>query len=89
TSGGLWARIASFVDRHSRIVWIVTSVVLLAGALGMTQLQASGVPQSDLVTSQSEARDGQEVLGRHFPGGSGSPAVAIVDEADAEAILKD
>jgi len=89
TSGGLWARITSFVDRHSRIVWIVTSVVLLAGALGMTQLQASGVPQSDLVTSQSEARDGQEVLGRHFPGGSGSPAVAIVDEADAEAILKD
>ena len=86
---GLWGRIADFVARHSRILWIATTLVLIAGALGMTQLKATGVPQSELVISQSEARDGQLALAEHFPGGSGSPAVAIVDQGLADELLQD
>ena len=55
------------------------------GTAGVTQLQAQGVPQSDLVLGVSEARDGQAVLGEHFPGGSGSPAYVVVAEADLQA----
>ncbi|WP_425311212.1 MMPL family transporter [Leucobacter chromiiresistens] len=77
---GLWRRLAEVIRRHPRPIWIVTTVVLALGAVGVAQLQASGIPQSDLVVGQSEARDGQAVLGEHFPGGSGSPAYILVDE---------
>jgi putative drug exporter of the RND superfamily len=77
---GLWARLARLITRRPRVIWIVTTLVLLAGAVGVTQLNAVGVPQSDLVLGASEARDGQAALGEHFPGGSGSPAYVIVAE---------
>ena len=79
---GLWPRQARFVARHARRVWIVCTVVLLAGAFGVTQLQADGVPSSDLVLGASEARDGQAVLAEHFPAGSGSPVYVLVPEDD-------
>ncbi|HET8927913.1 MAG TPA: efflux RND transporter permease subunit [Microbacterium sp.] len=87
---GVWPRQARFVARHARAVWIVATVVLLAAAVGITQLKADGVPSSDLVLGASEARDGQDVLAEHFPGGSGSPVYVIVPEddlADAAAVL--
>ncbi|MFS0854629.1 MMPL family transporter [Microbacterium sp. 179-I 3D4 NHS] len=77
---GLWARLARLITRRPRAIWIVTTLVLLAGAAGVTQLDAVGVPQSDLVLGSSEARDGQTALGEHFPGGSGSPAYVVVAE---------
>lgn len=77
---GLWVRLAGLISRRPRVIWIVTTLVLLVGALGVTQLNASGVPQSDLVLGSSQAREGQQVLGEHFPGGSGSPAYVVVAE---------
>ncbi|WP_036303709.1 MULTISPECIES: MMPL family transporter [unclassified Microbacterium] len=77
---GLWARLAGLIKRRPRVIWIVTTLVLVAGAAGITQLDANGVPQSDLVLGASEARDGQVALGEHFPGGSGSPVYVVVDE---------
>jgi RND superfamily putative drug exporter len=89
---GLWPRQARFVARHARVVWIVCTIVLLAGAVGITQLKADGVPASDLVLGESDARDGQDILAEHFPGGSGSPAYIIVPEdqlADTVEVLED
>lgn len=84
---GLWTKLARNVQRHPRLIWIVTTIVLLVGAAGVTQLNAVGVPQSDLVLGESEARDGQIALGEHFPGGSGSPAQIIVDEGEMDAVV--
>ena len=81
---GLWARLAKLITRRPRAIWIATTVVLLVGAAGVTQLDAVGVPQSDLVLGASEARDGQQALGEHFPGGSGSPAYVLVPEASLQ-----
>ncbi|WP_426181413.1 MMPL family transporter [Microbacterium sp. TWP3-1-2b2] len=83
-SKGLWAKLAGLIKRRPRVIWIATTLVLLAGAAGVTQLNAVGVPQSDLVIGESEARDGQVALGEHFPGGSGSPAYVVVDEASLQ-----
>jgi len=77
---GLWARLSGLIKKRPRVIWIATTLVLLAGAAGVTQLDAQGVPQSDLVLGASEARDGQVALGEHFPGGSGSPVSVIVAE---------
>ncbi|MGM7699644.1 MMPL family transporter [Microbacterium sp. A84] len=77
---GLWAALARGIQKRPRVIWIVTTLVLVAGATGFTQFNASGIPQSELVLGASEARDGQVALGEHFPGGSGSPAYVIVAE---------
>lgn len=77
---GVWARLAHLITKRPRVIWIVTTLVLLAGASGVLQLNAVGVPQSDLVLGASEARDGQVALGEHFPGGSGSPVYVVVAE---------
>ncbi len=83
---GLWGRVAGLVGRRPRPVWIVTAIVLAAGAVGMTQLQPNGVPSSEFVVGESQARDGQAVLSDHFPGGSGAPTYVLADEGDLEAV---
>jgi RND superfamily putative drug exporter len=85
---GLWARTANAVLRRPRPVWIGTVVLLAAGALGLTQLQASGVPQSELVLGETQSAAGQDALGRHFDAGTGSPAYAIVEAGDGWAVLE-
>ncbi|MGO2110738.1 MAG: MMPL family transporter [Pseudoclavibacter sp.] len=90
---GLWTKLAAVVQRRPRAIWTITAFVLVAGTFGVTQLSASGVPQSDLVLGASEARDGQVALGEHFPGGSGSPVYVVVDDGElnsaAEVLLNE
>ena len=83
---GIWGRIALAVRRRPRPLWILTALVLAVGCLGVTQLEADGVPQSDLVLTASSAREGQAALGEHFPGGSGSPMQIITDESSLQEV---
>ncbi|MCR2784796.1 MULTISPECIES: MMPL family transporter [unclassified Microbacterium] len=76
---GLWPRVARFVARRHRRVWIVTGLALIVMALGLTQLRADGSPSSEYVMGQSQARDGLAVLAEHYPAGSGTPVVVVVD----------
>lgn len=85
---GLWGTISRFVGRHPRPIWILTAVLLAAGAVGMLQLKATGVPQSELVIGQTDSRDGQRALGEHFPGGTGSPAYGVVPADRAGELLE-
>lgn len=77
---GLWNRIAEVVARRPRTIWICLVVLLALPLLAFPQFKASGVAQSDFVLGESEARDGQDVLAEHFPGGSGSPTQIVVAE---------
>ncbi|MFJ3404596.1 MMPL family transporter [Promicromonospora sp. NPDC090134] len=81
---GLWGRVSRAIRSRPRTIWITTAAVLALGCLGITQLQASGVPQSELVLGSSEARDGQERLAEHFPAGSGSPVYVIAPQEDLQ-----
>ena len=74
----LWPNVAAFVAKHSRAIWIGTTAILLVSSLGLLQLNANGVSQSEFVLGKSEARDGQAIIDAHFPGGSGTPAYVIV-----------
>lgn len=84
---GIWARVGRLVARRTRTVWVVCTVALLAMGAGIVGLRADGVPQSDLVIGSSQARDGQDVLADHFPGGSGSPAQVIGPERDLDRLV--
>ena len=84
---GLWRRVGSLISRRPRVTWIVSLIVLGACALGVLQLQANGVAQTDVVLTQSNAVDGQKMAAPHFPSGSGSPVVIVTDESKADAAL--
>ncbi|MEU3627221.1 hypothetical protein BS329_16050 [Amycolatopsis coloradensis] len=83
---GLWGRVAGWIARAPRTIWIVTTVVLLAGGAFLPQLKASGTAQSDVFLTPVDSVAGQEVLSRYFPGGSGSPTVIIAPAGQAQAV---
>jgi putative drug exporter of the RND superfamily len=75
----LWRKVGSLVSRHPRRLWTITTVLLLVACVGVFQLDADGVAQSDLILGKSEARDGQKILNAHFASGSGSPAYVLAE----------
>ncbi|MFI5484847.1 MULTISPECIES: MMPL family transporter [Micromonospora] len=85
---GRWRRIAGFVARRARPVWLVTTVLLAALALGLTQLGATTLGQSDLFTQRTDSVVGQEVIARHYPAGTGSPATILVDQPAARQVAE-
>ncbi len=85
---GFWRGVGSLIARRPRTTWLVALAVLGACILGLPQLKASGVSQTALILSKSEAVDGQQALGKHFDAGSGSPVAIITDEAKAQDTLK-
>ncbi|WP_330217682.1 MMPL family transporter [Corynebacterium uterequi] len=74
---GVWGRVSDFVAAAPRKVWVVTLLVLLAGAVWAPTLRADGVSTNDILLGESDAKAGQEVLGAHFDAGSGSPVTII------------
>lgn len=82
----IWARLGRGIARRPRTVWLAMTAVLVVGCFGVTQLQASGVAQSELVLGSSAARDGQSVLGEHFPGGSGSPVYIVTPASSLDVV---
>ncbi|MEU9829302.1 MMPL family transporter [Micromonospora chersina] len=88
TEHGIWGRIAGFVARRARTVWIVTAVVLAVLALGVTQLGATTLGQSDLFTQRTDSVAGQEVIARHYPAGTGSPATIFTNQATAQQVAQ-
>jgi len=85
---GLWSRVAGFVGRHDRPVWIITAVVLAAGAAFVPTLDASGTGDSEVFLTQVDSVDGEEVLTDHFDGVSTQPVTVIAPEGDLEAVVE-
>ena len=76
------------IGAHARRTWIVTFVLLAACAAFVPTFEAKGVTQSDLFLTTVDSVTGQEVLGRHFPAGSGSPVQIISPEAKADQVVQ-
>jgi putative drug exporter of the RND superfamily len=87
-ASGLWARVARMISARPRATWVLTAVVLLVGVAFVPQLKASGTAQSDVFLTDVDSVAGQEVLSRHFPGGSGAPTVVLARAGQAEAVTR-
>ncbi|MCU1478950.1 MAG: hypothetical protein JWQ64_3643 [Subtercola sp.] len=85
---GLWGAVGRMIARRPRVVWIVTVLLLGFFSLGLLQLSASGVPQTDLLLSQSQSVDGQKALAQHYDAGSGSPVVVVAPEGESGAAVE-
>jgi len=84
----LWGAVGRLVARRPRAVWITSVLLLGAASLGLLQLQANGVPQTDLLLSQSDSVDGQKLLAKHFDAGSGSPIYIVAKQGDANRVVE-
>lgn len=83
---GPWPWLARLIARRPRVIWISSVLLLAVLSLGVFQLKADGVAQSEFVLGESQARDGQAVLAEHFPAGSGSPTVIVAPEEDLDRV---
>ena len=77
---GVWAKIGSTVEKRPRKLWIVTAAVLIVLAGFSTTLNARGLSTADAFTQRPDSVVGLELLGEHFPGGSGQPTEVVVRE---------
>ncbi len=66
----VWRRVAALIDRSPRRVWVSTALVLVAFASG---LSSKGVPLDEILVNDAPSVSAQKTLGRHFPGGRGTP----------------
>ena len=85
---GIWGRVAGMVGAHPRRTWVATFVVLAACAAFAPTFEAKGVTQSDLFLTTVDSVTGQEVLGRHFPAGSGSPVQIVAPQGKADQVVQ-
>jgi RND superfamily putative drug exporter len=84
----VWTKVGDLVSKYPRKLWVGTTVLLVAACFAIPQLNAVGVSQENLVLGESEAKDGQAIIDRHFAGGSGSPAYVVVPEAEQSAVTE-
>ncbi|OKK21956.1 hypothetical protein AMK16_01535 [Streptomyces sp. CB00455] len=83
---GVWHRVAALIDRAPRRVWVSTSLLLLVLAGFSPALSSTGVPLDEIFVNDAPSVSAQQTLGRHFPGGSGQPAVIITDARRADEV---
>ena len=88
SSHKIWHKVASLVEGSPRKVWAGTLIVLFAGAAWLPTLNATGVSNSDILLSDTDAKAGQEILNQHFDAGAGSPASIIAPQELQDDVLK-
>ncbi|TYK42701.1 MMPL family transporter [Actinomadura decatromicini] len=87
TERGVWARVGGFVAVRPRVTWLVTAVVLGALAAGLFGLKTGSLPNKDAFsTGKPDSVTGEEVLGKHFPAGSGSPVQVVAKAGTQDAV---
>ncbi|MEU9201567.1 MMPL family transporter [Streptomyces sp. NPDC048332] len=85
---GIWRRIAERVDRSPRKVWVSTTLILVACAAFAPTLKSQGVPLDEIFVNDAPSVSAQATLGKHFPGGSGNPAVIVAEAGRADEVVR-
>ncbi|WP_354643991.1 MMPL family transporter [Kitasatospora camelliae] len=86
TRSGWWARVGGWIAGRPRSVWAGTTVVLAACCLGLVSLNAVGLSTAGTFTGHPDSVAGQQVLVKHFPGGTGAP-LTIISTAESGAAV--
>ena len=87
--GGLWSKISDIVIRHRRIGWMLSTVVLLVGLVGISSLDAGGLTTLQQLKKNPDAVVGSKLYDEKFPEakGSGSPALILTDASAADSVI--
>ena len=83
---GLWSRIAAWVGRGPRRVWIGTTVLLLVLCVGLTQLN-SDLTSGNGFRNDVDSAEGQNLIEESFPAGANAPTdIVVTDTAKLDAV---
>ncbi|MEJ7636003.1 MMPL family transporter [Aeromicrobium sp.] len=85
---GLWAKVGQRITKRPRVVWVATSLVLIALTFGVTQLGANGLSNEDSFTKAQPSVAAEKKLSEHFPSGAGSPVAVTTKTAQADAVAE-
>jgi RND superfamily putative drug exporter len=88
TTTGFWSRVGARIAKAPRPTWIITSVALGALAVGLTQLDATGLTNKESFIDTPDSVVGEEVLARHFPAGAGNPVIVISQPGAAQPVAE-
>lgn len=83
TTTGLWAKVGARIARAPRTTWIATSLALAVMAIGLVQLDATGLSNKESFRGNPDSIVGEEVLAKHFAAGVGSPVAVVSNAAQA------
>jgi RND superfamily putative drug exporter len=86
TTTGVWAKVGAFIKPRPRRVWVVTSLVLAACALGMLTLNTNGLSTEDSYTKEFDSVIGQKVLTAHGLADNSTPVMVVANAEQAEAV---
>jgi len=81
----VWGRVAAFVGRRPRAVWMGTAVALAALTLGVGNLSL-GLPGGETFTKEVGSVTGQKLIAQHFAEGSAAPAEITARSAAADEV---
>ncbi|GIJ19786.1 MMPL family transporter [Micromonospora lutea] len=82
---GLWRRIAAFVGRRPRPVWLGTAAVLVVLCFGIGNLSI-GLPGEKTFTTEVGSITGQRIIEAHYPSGTVAPAEILATAATADQV---
>jgi RND superfamily putative drug exporter len=83
---GVWRRIAEWVGRGPRRVWVGTTVLLAVLAVGLVQLN-SDLTSGNMFRNDVDSVQGQELLEAGFPAGANAPTnVLVMDTSKVDAV---
>ena len=82
SSRGLWSRVGQAISRRPRAVWMVTAIVLAAGAAGLIGFKFGPLTVAQSFRGTPSSITAQNELARYFPAGSGEP-VEVVSTASS------
>jgi RND superfamily putative drug exporter len=82
----MWARVARLVAARPRVIWVAMSAGLLAMTFGLGSLNAGGLSNAGKYVNKVDSVAGAEVVARHFPAGTGTPAIVIANASAADQV---
>ncbi|NJP32030.1 MMPL family transporter [Micromonospora thermarum] len=83
---GVWRRIAGFVGRRPRPVWLGTAAALVALSFGIGNLSI-GLPGDETFTREVGSITGQRMIEAHYPGGTVAPAEILAAAGSADQVV--
>ncbi|MEV7395842.1 MMPL family transporter [Aeromicrobium sp. NPDC092404] len=85
---GMWAKVGQRITKRPRVVWVTTSIVLIALTFGITQLGANGLTNEESFTKAQPSVAAEKELAKHFAGGAGSPVAVVAKTERADAVVQ-
>ncbi len=83
-----WERVAGFVGRHPRRVWIGATALLIVMAAFAGTFKATGLGNDEVFRISVDSVSGERVLTEHFPAGTTSPATIVVAKDRADQVIE-